>query len=70
MLPLGFGMIGPWEVIVIGLVALLIFGKRLPEVAKSAGRAVSSFKEGLREVEKDVDKAGQSEDEKKTGPKF
>jgi sec-independent protein translocase protein TatA len=53
--PMGLlGGLGPWEVIVIALVALLLFGKRLPEVARSAGKAVVEFKKGLRDVEDDV----------------
>ena len=58
-----FGL-GPWEVILIALVALLLFGKRLPEVAKSAGRAVVQFKKGLRDVEDDI-----QSDEKGNAPK-
>jgi sec-independent protein translocase protein TatA len=48
---LAFGGLGPWEVIIIAVIALLIFGKRLPEVARSAGRAVTDFKRGLGDVE-------------------
>jgi sec-independent protein translocase protein TatA len=56
MAPLAFlGGLGPWEVIVIAFVALLLFGKRLPEVAKSAGKAVVQFKKGLREVEDEIE---------------
>ena len=59
MTPLAlFGGLGPWEVIVIAIVALLLFGKRLPDVARSAGKAVVQFKRGLRDVEDEV----QSED--------
>ncbi len=59
MYPLAFlGALGPWEVIVIALVALLLFGKRLPEFARSAGKAISTFKQGLSEVESDLENAG------------
>ncbi len=47
-LPIAFAsMPGGLEWIVIGLVALLLFGKRLPGVARSVGQAMSEFKSGL-----------------------
>ncbi len=51
-----FGSIGPWEIIVIMGVGLLIFGKRLPEVGKSLGKGIVEFKKGLAGIEDDVDK--------------
>ncbi len=45
------------EWLIIGLFGLLLFGKRLPEVAKSMGKSVVEFKKGLRGVEEDIDKA-------------
>ncbi len=39
--------IGGWELILIFAVILLLFGaKRLPEIAKSIGKAVNEFKKG------------------------
>ena len=71
MTPLAFiGGLGPWEVIAIAVVALLLFGKRLPEVAKSAGKAVVQFKKGLRDVEEQVESADDEEEaETKEPPK-
>ncbi len=43
------------EWIVIGLVALLVFGRRLPDVARSVGKSIVEFKKGLREVKDDID---------------
>ncbi|MBI4052387.1 MAG: twin-arginine translocase TatA/TatE family subunit [Elusimicrobia bacterium] len=39
------------ELVLIGAVALILFGpKRLPELAKSVGKALKAFKEGLKEA--------------------
>ncbi|GIX04364.1 MAG: hypothetical protein KatS3mg114_0233 [Planctomycetaceae bacterium] len=42
--------IGMPELIFFGFIALLLFGKRLPEVARSLGKGVTEFKKGLRDV--------------------
>lgn len=47
--------IGPIELTVILVIALLLFGKRLPEVMKSMGRGVVEFKKGIRGIEDDID---------------
>jgi sec-independent protein translocase protein TatA len=48
-----FGL-GPSEVVVLAIVAVLLFGNRLPEIARSLGKAVQEFKGGLKEVEGDL----------------
>lgn len=45
---LALGMPMGMEWIVIGLVALLVFGKRLPGVAKGIGQGIMEFKNGLK----------------------
>src|SRR5262245_59746439 len=57
--PMGFGSITHW--IVIGIVALLLFGSRLPELARSIGRAINEFKKGIREVNEEDDEAAEPE---------
>ena len=46
---------GPFELAIIGAIALLLFGKRLPEVARSLGKGIVEFKKGVRGIEDDVD---------------
>ncbi len=44
-----------WEWIIIALVILLLFGgKKIPELMKGLGKGVKSFKQGMKEVEADV----------------
>jgi len=50
MMPLAFGMPGTVEWIVILVVALLIFGKRLPEVMRNLGRSANEFKRGMQDI--------------------
>lgn len=50
-LPLAFiGGLGHWELLVILIIALLIFGQRLPKVMRSLGQSVTEFKRGMNEV--------------------
>ena len=48
-------LIGPMEIGMIALVALLIFGNRLPEVGKSLGRGIVEFKKGIKGITDDID---------------
>lgn len=53
------GPIGWQELIILAVLGLLIFGKRLPEVGKSLGKGIVEFKKGLSGIEDDIDKAAQ-----------
>jgi len=44
-----------WELLIIAGIALLIFGKRLPEVGRSLGKGIIEFKKGLKGVEDEID---------------
>jgi sec-independent protein translocase protein TatA len=43
------------EMVIVGGIALLLFGKRLPEVARSLGKGIVEFKKGVKGIEDDVD---------------
>lgn len=47
--------IGTQEILLIVLVVLLFFGgKKIPEMMKGLGKGVRSFKDGMNNIEKDV----------------
>ena len=50
-----FGFPAGPEWIIIFVVALLVFGKKLPEVARNAGQMMAQFRKGLDEFKHDVD---------------
>lgn len=48
------GMFSPWHMLILGFIALLIFGRRLPEVGRSLGKGISEFKKGLKDAGEEV----------------
>jgi sec-independent protein translocase protein TatA len=49
-----FPNLNPMELMVLLGVAVLLFGKRLPEVGRSLGRGIVEFKKGIRGVEDEL----------------
>lgn len=48
-------MVGGWEVLIIALLVILLFGgKKIPELMRGLGKGIKSFKEGMKEVEGEV----------------
>ena len=45
--------IGIWELLIVLAVVLLIFGTRLPSLARSMGKSITEFKRGMHEDEPD-----------------
>lgn len=49
-----FSMPSGMEWLVVLIVGLLIFGRRLPEVARSMGKSITEFKKGMKDVQDDI----------------
>ena len=55
------GMIGPWQIVIIIAVVILLFGaKKIPELMKGVGKGIKEFKDATKEGIED------SEEEKKS----
>lgn len=54
-LTLALGMPGGWEWFVILGIMLLLFGRRLPEIAKGVGRSIVEFKKGIKGIEEEIE---------------
>ena len=65
--PLVFGW---WEVLIIAFVILLIFGgKKIPELMKGLGKGVKSFKEGINEIDEQMQSSPADHKEPSDGAK-
>lgn len=51
--------IGWTEMIVLLVIALLLFGRRLPEVGRSLGKGIVEFKRGLNDIKDEVETQAQ-----------
>ena len=59
--PLVFGM---WEIVLILLVILLLFGgKKIPELMRGLGKGVSQFKKGMNDIEQEINAEPEKKEE-------
>ena len=57
--------LGMGELIVILLIILLLFGaSRLPEIARSLGKAIKEFKKAGKDIKEDIEEAAKDKEEK------
>lgn len=60
------GVVGPWQVVIICLVIVLLFGgKKIPELMKGVGKGVKSFKEGMKEIDDQINLEDTKKNEQK-----
>lgn len=60
-------MLGTWEIILIALVILLIFGgRKIPELMRGLGKGIKSFKDGMNGKEEET--KGEAKEEIKENP--
>lgn len=50
-----FFTLGPQELIIILVIGVLLFGRKLPEVGRYLGKGIIEFKKGMRGLEDDVE---------------
>lgn len=50
-----FGMPGGWEMIVVLVIGLLVFGRRLPEIGRSLGSSIVEFKKGIKGIDEEIE---------------
>jgi sec-independent protein translocase protein TatA len=48
-------VLGTWEIVGIVAIGILLFGSRLPSIARSIGKSVTEFKKGVKDVKADLD---------------
>lgn len=65
-IPLFLGNLRGWEWIIIALLVLLLFGgKKIPELMRGLGKGVHSFKQGVEEAKREINKPVDSTDDTK-----
>ncbi len=57
--------IGPSEMLIVGVVAVLLFGNKLPQVMGSVGKSLSEFRKGMRGIEDELHAAMNAADPRK-----
>lgn len=62
---LAWGSIGWPEILVILVIALLIFGRKLPEIARSLGKSLTEFKKGMNETKDEIEEKTKPDEDKK-----
>lgn len=49
--------LGAWEIIIVLVIAVVLFGNRLPQLGRSLGKGLVSFRKGVNEMKDELSKA-------------
>ena len=56
------GMIGPWQIVIIIAVLVLLFGaKKIPEIARGMGKGIREFKDATKEIKNEINEAAKDD---------
>jgi len=59
--------IGTQEMLLFGIIAVILFGSRLPSVARSLGKSIVEFKKGMSDLQDEVKSSIDSEPKSRVG---
>ncbi|MCC8176943.1 MAG: twin-arginine translocase TatA/TatE family subunit [Bacteroidales bacterium] len=63
IIPLFLGNIRGWQLLIIVLVVLLLFGgKKIPELMKGLGQGIRAFKQGMNEMQQEINRKDDTPD--------
>jgi sec-independent protein translocase protein TatA len=60
--------LSPWELIIVLVVVVLLFGNRMPSVMRNLGKGVTEFKKGVAGIEDEEDASARKSDPGPKGP--
>jgi len=64
-----FGL-GPMEMAIVGVIAVLLFGSRLPEVARGLGKSMNEFRKGMTGLQDELHGGGSSSRSSSSSSRF
>ena len=67
-MPLALFNLGWEELVLIGVLGVLLFGRRLPDMGKSLGKTIVEFKKGLSAAGEEISKGAEEEKPEKSRP--
>lgn len=51
---------GIWQLLIVLAIVVLLFGNRLPQLARSFGQSITEFKKGVKEIDEQADEESNS----------